>query len=294
MLLSLENNLVDCAGVWIVVSRAFQVLSDPQKRQDYDKFGGDPDARGGGEGRGGGASPFGGGFPMHSGFAGEEISPEDLFNMFFGGVSPFGGGFQGGGGPFGEFVRFGGPGIRVQTFGGGTPRRRRPPPESSAGGAAHQHPQQPEAEASFRSTVIQLLPLIFLFFIPLLSSLFSDLGTGYSSTAKRPEYRFEEIHPFTKMRTTPRHHIPYWVSPRELKEFSMTDKKLREMDKRVETIFVSNLQKDCKTEMIQQQREIEDASGWFWEDVDASKKAREKVLISCMRLRELGEGRLMG
>ena len=42
------------------------------------------------------ASPFGGG-----GFEGE-MSPEDLFNMFFGG----GGGMMGGGGPFGSTGAF--------------------------------------------------------------------------------------------------------------------------------------------------------------------------------------------
>lgn len=87
----------------IVVSRAFQILSDEEKKSKYDKFGGDPDNR-----FSGGAStssPFsgfgGGGFPRPGGGRGpmyeEEISPEELFNRFFGG-----GGMGGMGGPFGK------------------------------------------------------------------------------------------------------------------------------------------------------------------------------------------------
>lgn len=92
-----------------MVSRAFGVLSDKDKKAKYDRFGGDPDSR------------FGGGAPQQSpfsGFAGrqagsrgaaggggagmweEEISPEEMFNRFFGGGmggmgGPFGGGFGG-------------------------------------------------------------------------------------------------------------------------------------------------------------------------------------------------------
>ncbi|KAF8446957.1 DnaJ domain-containing protein [Terfezia claveryi] len=116
-----------------LVSKAFQVLSDPQQRETFDRFGGDPAARGGDEensfsrfrstgGRGAG------------GFAGgPELSPEDSFNMFFGGgfpsPSPFGGGgpfgdeFDGGG-LFGEFMSFGGPEVRVRHFGGGEVREQ--------------------------------------------------------------------------------------------------------------------------------------------------------------------------
>ena len=83
-----------------MVSKAFQILSDPQKRAAYDQHGDDPDSRFSGMRRQEGFGPPGaGGFA--GGFEGE-LSPEDLFNMFFGGggaPAAFGGGF---GGPGGE------------------------------------------------------------------------------------------------------------------------------------------------------------------------------------------------
>ena len=84
-----------------MVSRAFQVLSDSDKKSKYDKFGGDPDNRF--SAASSGASPFDGFAQRRSAGGGprgpmfeEEISPEELFRQFFGGG--LGGGF---GGPFG-------------------------------------------------------------------------------------------------------------------------------------------------------------------------------------------------
>lgn len=65
------------------VSRAYEVLSDPDKKTRYDQFG---EAGVGGSGAGG--DPFGGA----GGFG-------DIFEAFFGGGSPFGGGQRGPSGP---------------------------------------------------------------------------------------------------------------------------------------------------------------------------------------------------
>ena len=53
-----------------VVSRAFQILSDADKKSKYDKFGGDPDSRFSSASAASGASPF-------SGFASQRRGPAD-------------------------------------------------------------------------------------------------------------------------------------------------------------------------------------------------------------------------
>lgn len=80
-----------------MVSRAFGVLGDKEKRANYDRYGGDPDSRFGGQQA---SNPF-------SGFSGrgtpgsrpreynDEISPEEMFRRFFG-TNYMEGGFLGG------------------------------------------------------------------------------------------------------------------------------------------------------------------------------------------------------
>ena len=82
--------------VCVVVSKAFQVLSDSNMRAAYDQHGADPESRFSGMSS---PSSRGPGFHANS-FGGEtEITPEELFNMFFGG-NMGGGGFGGPGKSF--------------------------------------------------------------------------------------------------------------------------------------------------------------------------------------------------
>ncbi len=64
------------------VAQAYEVLSDPEKRARYDRFG-----------------PDGVDAPMGAGFGAGSIN--DIFDAFFGGASPFGGGRRAGGRPRG-------------------------------------------------------------------------------------------------------------------------------------------------------------------------------------------------
>lgn len=82
------------------------MLSDSDKKSKYDQFGGDPDNRFG-PSAASASSPFSGFARSPSGGRGpmfdDEISPEELFNRFFGGG--MGGGGGGGFGSFGEDSR---------------------------------------------------------------------------------------------------------------------------------------------------------------------------------------------
>lgn len=92
-----KSNYTEAGFLIPVVSRAFQILSDAEKKSKYDRFGGDPDNRFG-PGAAAASSPFNG-FARSPGSGRgpmfeDEISPEELFNRFFGGG--MGGGTFGG------------------------------------------------------------------------------------------------------------------------------------------------------------------------------------------------------
>ncbi|KXS96063.1 hypothetical protein AC578_6390 [Pseudocercospora eumusae] len=255
-----------------MVSRAFQVLSDADKKSKYDKFGGDPESRfGGGSAASSGASPFSGfaqqrrGGPMFE----EEISPEELFRQFFGGGGmggPFAGGF---GGPGFVFNMGGGPGIRVHQFGGGQPRRR-----------PHNHEnQQPQ---SIFQALQGLLPLLLLFLLPLLSSLFSGSGTPSG-----PTMRFDAaVPPHTHQHMSGKLNIPYWVNPKEVTEY--TPKKWRELDTAAERKYIGHLSAECEWEQSQRQRLANEAMGFFFTDQVKLERAKKMEMPSCKKLQGYG------
>ncbi|KAI9734742.1 MAG: hypothetical protein M1818_006729 [Claussenomyces sp. TS43310] len=276
-----------------MVSRAFGVLSDEAKRQKYDRFGGDPDSRfgggsapsanpfsGGGFGGGGGGRPPAGGGRMWD----DEISPEEMFNRFFGGGGmgggfggPFGGG--GGGGMFDTGPQFvfnlgGGPGIRVHQFGGARPRRRPREP-----GAA-------ETPQNMTSSLMSLLPLLVLFIVPLLSSLFS----GSASTPAGPQMRFNKPEPpYTAHRLTPKLHVNYYVDPADVVDF--TARKFSQLDQTAEINYVKLLRIECQRETEHRQQLWDASQGWFFQDLDKANAAKNYEMRSCTLLHKMGQSR---
>ncbi|CAE6457028.1 unnamed protein product [Rhizoctonia solani] len=288
-----KNNAPGADEAFKVVSKAFTILSDPQKRAVYDQVGGDPEKRGGG---GSAASSGMGGMHMRPGhvFFDEEINPEDVFNMFFsasgfggsGFSSGFGNGF--GGGPMFS-ASFGGPRIRVQRFG---------PPRRPAG------QQQTTETGDSRSIFVQLLPLIALLAISLFSSLFSFITTG--GTPSYPVFRYDQSGSFKVEQSTSRLNVPYFVSPKEWAEHpigkaaeqvkagssdaSASDlSKLRSFETVVERRYEEHLYDLCRHEYEHRERRIEQNKGIFgfgadWEQV---RKIQAEKLPHCEKLTAL-------
>ncbi|KAI0102454.1 DUF1977-domain-containing protein [Nemania sp. FL0031] len=272
-----------------MVSKAFSVLGDKDKRDRFDRFGTDPESRfesaraqaqnpfgfGGRPAGGGGAN--GAGFGRGGGMFDDEISPEEMFARFFGGGfgGPFGGGFDGG--PQFVFNVGGQRGFRVHQFGGAGPRRR-----PRADGQPGQ--QQP---ASGWDTLVSLLPILILFVFPLLTNLFSGFGESQPSV---PNMAFDNPQPpQTYHRTTPRLNVNYFVDPNDIAGWQ--DHKLRQLDKEAELGFIRVLRRRCDTEMRTKQDLVDRAQGWFFPDPDKMKVARDFEMTSCKRLDSIGVSR---
>jgi len=268
-----------------MVSRAFGVLSDTDKRAKYDRFGGDPDSRFGGGSAPPQQNPFegfarrapSGGAAGGRGMWEEEISPEEMFNRFFGGGGGFGGPFGGGGGIFDQGPGFvfnlgGGPGVRVHQFGGARPRMRPRARDANA-------PEDPPA--TLRSTLFSLLPLFILFVLPLLSSMFGG------SEPTQPSMRFDGPKPpHTLQRTSSHSKTDYFINPAEVDGY--TTHQFSKLDQSAEVAYIKTLRISCDVEVDQQTRLMQDAQGWFSQDADKMQEARELPMASCKKLSELG------
>ena len=130
-----KNSAPHADEAFKAVGLAYATLSDTQKRTIYDRYGDeDPDNRAGGmRGPGG----------MHM-RPGQEVSPEEIFNMFFGGGMP-GGGMHAGGPGFHFYTNGFGPGMQFRP---GVNRRQRR-------GDGEEQPQAPSL-----GMLLQLLPML--------------------------------------------------------------------------------------------------------------------------------------
>jgi DnaJ family protein B protein 12 len=175
-------------------------------------------------------------------------------------------------GPGFVFNLGGGPGVRVHQFGGGAPRRR---PGTAQPAGSEQQP-------SLSSTLSNLLPLLFLFILPLLSSLF-----GGSSTSAGPSMVFEQPrHPHTKEHVSSRLKVHYYVDPKDVHDYS--PKNWRQLDVHAEEQYMHTVNVRCQQEQYQQRKMMEDAQGWFYIDQELMDKARGLDMTYCKKLKKMG------
>ncbi|KAH0523107.1 hypothetical protein TsFJ059_008158 [Trichoderma semiorbis] len=264
-----------------MVSRAFGILGDKEKREKFDKFGTDPDSRFESARQQNPFSGFGSRQAAAAGGGGwgeDEMTPEEMFARFFGGGGgPFGGGF----GAFDTGPQFvfnfgGGPGIRVHQFGGGVPRAR---PRQAQGDG-------PQQEQFGLQTLLGLLPILLFFIIPLVTSIFS----GGSSTSATPRMVFDDPKaPFTEGRTTPNLNVKYFVIPSDVASYSKS--KLTQLDRTAEINLVRQLRYECENEVMHKRQLRENAMGWFYQDPEKMAAADAYKMPACQRLETLGVSR---
>ncbi|KAJ3784829.1 hypothetical protein GGU10DRAFT_434969 [Lentinula aff. detonsa] len=302
-----------------LVSKAFQVLSDPQKRRAYDASGADPEDRTA-RSSGFSANSFGGGQAFEG-----EMSPEDLFNMFFGGGgTAFGGGF--GGGPV-FTTTFGPGGFRTTRMGG-------------PNGATRQQHQQHGNEVP-RSTFIQLLPLIILFAFSMLSALPNLFSTP---PVPDPNFSFAPTTRYYMERHTPTRDVIYHINPTEFmnhpaigpelvrdgvdlkaeyqraKELKKKEQKPEEKEEKeekqesgkddgktklkrgprmakfeegVERTYITEVWTQCRRGQDRKERQIDAERGIFGigTDWDKVRKIQREPIEACVELERLGVGK---
>lgn len=179
----------------------------------------------------------------------------------------------GGGGPGFVFNMGGGPGIRVHQFGGATPRRR-----GATARAGADSPQTP------LSALQNLLPLLLLFLIPLLSSLFSGLGSSDSL----PRFELDvPSPPLTHLHTSARLGVPYYVEPVVAHEMTARGR-WGALDRAAESLLVGRLSRGCQAEHETRERLMREAQGWFSVDREKYDQARGMEMRSCGRLNAMG------
>jgi len=210
-----KNSAPNAEGAFKAINTAFDTLSDPSKREVYDQYGHEGEAQM--RQQGGSGSDFMGGMHGFRGFggSGREVSPEEIFNMFFQSAA--------------------GPGFRAQ-FGGRQFRQRpRQTPQREDEGAA--------ATSPFLNYLFQLMPVILLVLMSL-----SSFG-GQSSA---PLYSFQPqgTYQIEKLTKSPgvSQDIKYYVNDQFDKMYRPVTDTYRRIERQIETDYKQALGYKCSNE----------------------------------------------
>ena len=138
-------------------------------------------------------------------------------------------------------------------------------------------PQTPAAPLDPKKIFWQLLPLIFLFLLPMLSGLW---GGGDAM----PKFSMNYKPPFTEVRQTQRYDIPYYADPKVTR--GMGKEEATQWDKTVEAKIIAEWNHGCRLERNEQERRIQDAIGIIYTDHERLRRAKSMPLPSCAKLNE--------
>eukprot|EP00794_Sanderia_malayensis_P011750 gene11750-12970_t len=206
-----KNKAPGASEAFKKIGTAFGVLSDPSKRERYDQYG---EEMGPAQTHRGRYNDFENEF--------EDISPEDIFNMFFGGGYPTG---------------------RVYVH-----RRNR----------AHHHNHNQPRQQGFHNAqdspslypFMQLLPILILIGFSLLSSLL----------VQDPPYSFQQTGNYVLPRVTERYRITYFVQKSFAESYKGDS--LRHVERKVEKDYIEKIQISCYREKQYRQEMLYQARIW--------------------------------
>ena len=218
-----KNSAPSAEGAFKAISTAFDTLSDASKRETYDQVGHDAAEEHMRQG-GGGGSPFGGGMHGFRGFRHggnvHEVSPEELFNMFFQGA---------------------GPGFRAQFGGGRRAHQQQHRQQQDTGGAGG---------VSFQS-LFQFLPVILM----LLMSF-----SSFSGTSNQPVFSLYPLGTLQTPRTTSMAgispDIKFYVDRNFERTYKPYSDVYRKVEKQVETEYKQGLAHKCTNEKAYRKNRI--------------------------------------
>lgn len=203
-----KNKAPGAGEAFKAIGSAYAVLSNPEKKRQYDLYGDEEAAPRSRRGRQNGFYEYED--PSH-GFQGD-MTAEEIFNMFFGGGMP----------GSSVYVRRGGRWQRQGAGGGGY---------AQEGHSHHQHASHTQEQGGV-SALFQLLPIIFL----ILMSLFSSL------LVSDPLYSFDQTHKYSIQRKTTGLRISYYVKENFHQEFTGS---LRRLERQIEEEYISHLRNKC-------------------------------------------------
>lgn len=234
------------------IGNAYAVLSNPEKRQQYDQYGDQPAAFSAPEHPSRNRPGFHRTF--HRDFE-ADISPEELFNIFFGGRFPTGN-------------------IHVYTNQGASysqfyqPRRRR------AYERREEVVEENRSQNNF-TAFLQLLPVLVLILI----SVFTQM------MATNPPYSlfYKPAMGLVVSRETQHMGVPYYVDKRFEKEYHGAA--LDELEKSIESDYIEYLQNSCWKEK-QQKSDLANL-GQLYRDERLKQKAESMRLDNCEKLHRL-------
>ncbi|KAK2098479.1 DnaJ (Hsp40), sub B, member 12 [Saguinus oedipus] len=248
-----KNHAPGATEAFKAIGTAYAVLSNPEKRKQYDQFGDDKSqAARHGHGHG----------DFHRGFE-ADISPEDLFNMFFGGGFPS------------SNVHVYSNGRMRYTYQQRQDRRENQGDLAGGEGASIQQSDIGSSLQGGLGVFVQLMPILILILVSALSQLM--VSSPPYSLSPRPSVG--HIH----RRVTDHLSVVYYVGDTFSEEY--TGSSLKTVERNVEDDYIANLRNNCWKEKQQKEGLLYRAR--YFGDTDMYHKAQKMGTPSCSRLSEV-------